>query len=57
MMVLRAETYFHEETRGVDSFCFCLYKILVVIGEMVDVEKEAYLGFSCRSIGVNPTDG
>ena len=34
-----AEAYSHEEMRRVGSFCSCMYKILVLIGEMVDVEK------------------
>ena len=41
MMVSGAEAYFHEEMRRVVSFCFCMYRISVVIDEMVDVEKEA----------------
>ena len=37
-----AEAYSHEERTRLKSFCFCMYKILVVTGEMVDVENEAY---------------
>ena len=40
MMVSGAEAYVHEEMRRVDSFCFCMYMILVVIGEMVYVKNE-----------------
>ena len=40
MMVSRAKTYFHKEMRRVDSFCFCMYMILVVISERVDVEMK-----------------
>ena len=36
--VVGGEAYSHEEMRKLDSFCCCLYKILVVIGEMVDVD-------------------
>ena len=37
-----AKAYSHEEMRKLDSFCYCMYTILVVTGEMVDVENEAY---------------
>ena len=32
------EKYYHEEVRNhfLDSFCRCMYKILVVIGEMIN---------------------
>ena len=36
------EAYSHEGLRRLDSFCFCMYKILVVTNEMADVENEAY---------------
>ena len=29
----------HEEMRRLDSFCYCMYVILVVTDEMVDVKK------------------
>ena len=41
MMVLGVGAYFHEEMRRIDSLCFCMYRILVVTGEMTDVENEA----------------
>ena len=41
-MVSWIEVYFHEKMTRVDSFCFCMYRILVVIDEMVIVVKEAY---------------
>ena len=37
-----AEAYSHADMRKIDSFCFCMYRILVLTGEMVDVENEAY---------------
>ena len=41
MTLLGAEAYFHEEMRRVDSFYFCMYRNLVVIDKMVNVENEA----------------
>ena len=38
---VEAETNYHEEMRRLDAICFCMYKILVVTGGMVDVENEA----------------
>ena len=40
-MVSRAEAYFQEGMRTVYSFYFCMYRLLVLIGERVDVGKEA----------------
>ena len=40
MILLGVEAYFHEGMRRVESFCFCMYKTLVVIGKMFDVENE-----------------
>ena len=48
MIVSGAKAYFHEEMRRVDSFCFCMYGILVVKDEIVDVENEAYSLFLIR---------
>ena len=38
-----AEAHFDGEMRNLDSFCCCVYKILVVIGKMVDVDKRRIL--------------
>ena len=36
------EAYSHEEIRKLSSFCFCMYKILMVTGKMVMWKNEAY---------------
>ena len=42
-MVSGAKVYFQEGMRAIYSFCFCMYMHSVLIGETVDVEKEADL--------------
>ena len=43
MMVLGVGAYFHEEMRRIDSLCFCMYRILVVTGEMVVVDLMKHI--------------
>ena len=43
------EAYSHEDRSRLNSLCFCMYIILVVTNEMVDVENDAY--FFISSLG------
>ena len=38
-----AKAYSHEEMRKLDLFCCCMCRNLVVIDEMVDVERGSIL--------------
>ena len=39
-MVLGVEACCHEGMRRLDSLCFCMYRTLVIVGVMFDVENK-----------------
>ena len=55
-MVAGVEAYRHEEMRRVDSFCFCRYKNLVIVGVMFDVENKdnSFCNLPTKSTKYNP---